>query len=245
MRCNDEFRRIVNKRGEGEPTIPASDDHQNGDWIDTDLYEGESYEDVLTGKLYYRNSTGIEETFDPAVGVDQRFGIGDTTINTDREVDTSTGSFTFNGTGGAPLLAPVAGDGVYGVTDTGAGVFGVAQVNGNAIKGVANTGICGYFTSGGTAILGISNAGAGLFVESQTNVGSLITGRLLINIFGDGATLDTSAVLHLSSTTSGFIPPRMTTVQRNAIASPANGLYVYDTTTLSAWIFDGTNWNEQ
>jgi hypothetical protein len=39
-----------------------------------------------------------------------------------------------------------------------------------------------------------------------------------------------SALLQLSSTTKGFLPPRMTTTQKNAISSPAAGLVVYDTT---------------
>lgn len=43
-------------------------------------------------------------------------------------------------------------------------------------------------------------------------------------------TPDASAVLQVDSTTKGFLPPRMTTVQKNAIASPTAGLVVYDTT---------------
>jgi hypothetical protein len=39
-----------------------------------------------------------------------------------------------------------------------------------------------------------------------------------------------SAQLDVSSTTKGFLPPRMTTAQKNAIATPAAGLMVYDTT---------------
>jgi len=39
-----------------------------------------------------------------------------------------------------------------------------------------------------------------------------------------------SAKLQVDSTTSGFLPPRMTTTQKNAISSPAAGLMVYDTT---------------
>ncbi len=38
-----------------------------------------------------------------------------------------------------------------------------------------------------------------------------------------------SSVLDVSSTTQGMLTPRMTTVQRAAIASPADGLMVYDT----------------
>jgi len=44
------------------------------------------------------------------------------------------------------------------------------------------------------------------------------------------STIDTSAVLQADSTTKGFLPPRMTTTQKNAIATPASGLVVYDTT---------------
>lgn len=38
-----------------------------------------------------------------------------------------------------------------------------------------------------------------------------------------------SSMLTLNSTTKGFLPPRMTTAQKNAIGTPAAGLVVYDT----------------
>ena len=41
------------------------------------------------------------------------------------------------------------------------------------------------------------------------------------------ATPDASAVLDASSITKGFLPPRMTTAQRDAIVSPATGLTIY------------------
>ena len=44
-----------------------------------------------------------------------------------------------------------------------------------------------------------------------------------------GAALNTSAILQADSTTKGFLPPRMTTAQKNAISSPVEGLVVYDT----------------
>lgn len=54
---------------------------------------------------------------------------------------------------------------------------------------------------------------------------------------------DPSARLDVSSTTKGFLPPRMTTAQRDAIVSPATGLVVYNTTedclnykTSNAWV---------
>jgi hypothetical protein len=53
-----------------------------------------------------------------------------------------------------------------------------------------------------------------------------VGGNVGINTTTDVA----SALLHLTSTTKGFLPPRMTTTQKNAISSPAAGLVVYDTT---------------
>lgn len=53
-----------------------------------------------------------------------------------------------------------------------------------------------------------------------------------------------SAMLDVTSTTSGLLAPRMTTAQRTAIASPANGLLVFDTNTRSFWFFDVSAWKE-
>jgi len=65
---------------------------------------------------------------------------------------------------------------------------------------------------------------------------SVITGAVL------NTTPDASAQLQIDSTTKGILLPRMTTTQKNAIASPTAGLIVYDTTlnklcvrTASAW----------
>lgn len=57
-------------------------------------------------------------------------------------------------------------------------------------------------------------------------------------------TPDTSALLDLTSTVAGFLPPRLTTAQRNAISSPATGLVVYNTTTNNINAYDGSAWNE-
>jgi hypothetical protein len=56
------------------------------------------------------------------------------------------------------------------------------------------------------------------------------------------ATPDASSLLDVTSLAKGFLPPRMTTAQKNSISSPAAGLIVYDTTlnklcvrTAAAW----------
>jgi hypothetical protein len=54
-----------------------------------------------------------------------------------------------------------------------------------------------------------------------------------------------SAILDLNSTTSGFLVPRMTTAQRNAIVSPANSLIIFNTTTNCLEIYSSSTSNWQ
>lgn len=54
-----------------------------------------------------------------------------------------------------------------------------------------------------------------------------------------------SAQLDVTSTTKGVLVPRMTTVQRTDIATPADGLLVYDTDSKSFWFFkSGAGWTQ-
>jgi uncharacterized protein (TIGR02145 family) len=57
-------------------------------------------------------------------------------------------------------------------------------------------------------------------------------------------TPDSTAVLELQSTTSGFLPPRMTYSQRNTIVNPAVGLIVYCTNCGNGEMqfYNGTAW---
>jgi hypothetical protein len=57
-------------------------------------------------------------------------------------------------------------------------------------------------------------------------------------------TPSTKAALDITSTTKGFLPPRMTTTQRNAIASPPAGLVIYNTTTSNLNTYNGSAWVE-
>lgn len=53
---------------------------------------------------------------------------------------------------------------------------------------------------------------------------------------------DASSILEIKSTNKGMLTPRMTTAQRTAITSPANGLLVYDTTENSFYFYQDTVW---
>lgn len=62
------------------------------------------------------------------------------------------------------------------------------------------------------------------------------------SMIGAGANPPVSAILSATSVTMGFLPPRMTTTQKNAIVTPAEGLIVYDITTHKLSLFTGTVW---
>jgi hypothetical protein len=51
------------------------------------------------------------------------------------------------------------------------------------------------------------------------------------------SSINASAALQADSTTKGFLPPRMTTTQKNAIATPAAGLMVYDSTLAKLCVY--------
>jgi hypothetical protein len=64
-----------------------------------------------------------------------------------------------------------------------------------------------------------------------------------VSVTSDASSADNSAMLDVKSTTKGMLIPRMTQAQRNAIASPATGLMVYQTNnTLGFYYYNGTAW---
>ena len=66
-------------------------------------------------------------------------------------------------------------------------------------------------------------------VNSPNLVFDGVNNALIIG--GDLAAKEASAKLELLSITQGFLPPRMTDTERDAIASPASGLMIFNITT--------------
>lgn len=56
----------------------------------------------------------------------------------------------------------------------------------------------------------------------------------------DGSTPDASAMVDITSTSKGFLAPRMTTAQQNAISLPAKGLLIFNTTDNTFKVNTGT-----
>ncbi|MCZ7593708.1 MAG: hypothetical protein M5U16_01430 [Hyphomicrobium sp.] len=90
-----------------------------------------------------------------------------------------------------------------------------------------------------------NNAGDGNFFIRRGNDS---TGGITLLPDGIGnvgigtATPAATALLDLTSTSKGFLPPRMDTTQRNTIASPATGLMIYNTTNAGLEVYDGSAW---
>ncbi len=77
---------------------------------------------------------------------------------------------------------------------------------------------------------------------SQTRVDGLISsGAVRI---GDKSTAGTTAILDVVSTTKTFLPPRMTTGQRDLISSPGAGSVIYNLDSNKLNFYDGSVWGE-
>jgi uncharacterized protein YaiE (UPF0345 family) len=98
-----------------------------------------------------------------------------------------------------------------------------------------------------SAFIGTHQSGGGAVQGLQfKSSASVVNFAISLNggtFFGGLGAANASAIVEMSSTTKGFLPPRMTTTQRNAIASPAAGLVVYDNTDNKHYGYNGTTWN--
>ena len=54
--------------------------------------------------------------------------------------------------------------------------------------------------------------------------------------------VDPSASLEINSTNKGFLPPRLTEAQRDAISHPAMGLLIYNLETFALNVYSGASW---
>ena len=127
-------------------------------------------------------------------------------------------------------------------------------------RNLANTDLFTIWDDGAIGVNTSTNAGFKLDVNCTARVSGefKVTGNTTIKVDGTfqhnylqtqyGAVIGAfaypaaSVVLEVRSTTQGFLPPRMTTTQKNAIASPATGLMVYDTTLNLMALYNGTTW---
>ncbi len=84
----------------------------------------------------------------------------------------------------------------------------------------------------------------GIYANGSYQGGNFTNMNYPLRLDNSNSDYQTSAMLNVVSTTQGILPPRMTTTQKTAITSPAEGLMVYDTTTHKLCCYDGTTWQD-
>jgi hypothetical protein len=130
------------------------------------------------------------------------------------------------------------------------GGTGIAT-NGNLILRAGQTGSTGSLTTGGNVIIESGKPSNGqtsgyIAFNSYVSTPSSVIERMRIDASGNlgigTSSPSASAILDAQSTTKGVRMPNMTTTQKNAIASPAAGLMVFDTTLAKLCVYSGSAW---
>jgi hypothetical protein len=141
-------------------------------------------------------------------------------------------------------LLKVTDDGVIEAGSSTSTQFKILNRNGLAIARDTNLDACiriNEFGGGGPVLKINGNAGPTFKLINGSNYNCIQSGPDWTGI-GQFTVENASAVLQADSTTKGFLPPRMTTAQKNAIATPATGLVVMDITTFKLCVYNGTSW---
>jgi len=142
----------------------------------------------------------------------------------------------------------IANDALKLTASTDGAVFGIQNSNALGFSGIEYLNAAGAsqvftgFNNNNNQEFRFNNFATGGFIDFR------IGGTSSLRIFnsrnvGINTTTDiASSQFQIDSTTKGFLPPRMTTTQKNAIATPATGLQVYDTTLNQMSYYNGTTW---
>jgi hypothetical protein len=120
-------------------------------------------------------------------------------------------------------------------TSTGAAtVGGYINFGSNVLAGISSLLVSG----GGSSSLALrANGSIEIAPAASTKIATFTSTGVKI---GDWSTPVASAIFEITSTTKGFLPPRMTTSQKTAIASPTAGLVVFDTTLNKLCVYTTT-----
>ena len=168
------------------------------------------------------NITGGTSGFGTFVGGFVQSDVTSLAVYYRTNAQTATATFTLN-----DLIHFSANQASFGAGSTVTSQYGF-RVESNMIGATNDYGFFGNLASG-TNIWNLYMAGT---------ASNYLAGKLLI-----GSTTDIpSASVAITSTTQGFLPPRMTTTQKLAIGTPAAGLMVYDTTLNQMSYYNGTLW---
>jgi hypothetical protein len=196
----------------------------------------------LGAETLYANTTGNTNvaiggsTLGSNISGSQNTGVGGSTLQliTNGSGNTSLGFFNLNGL-------------TSGSNNTTLGGFSGRFIADGAtvLTSLSNSILIGYQTyplansQTNQIVIGYQSTGLGSNTTVLGNSSTTLTALYGAVITG-GTSIDASAQLQADSTTKGFLPPRMTTTQKNAIATPATGLVVFDTTLGKLCVFSTT-----
>lgn len=156
-------------------------------------------------------------------------GTGATTATTSLFAENSTGtsSLTFNDGGALTIVSGTSTVGI--INNAGSKFYNVASLGGFGSSRVELSSAMDLYDNNG--VLGI-------------RVNTAYTGIAQPSAIGQTTAPVSQALLELVSTTRGFLPPRMTTAQRDAITTPPDGLLLYNSTSKTFQYRINSNWEE-
>jgi hypothetical protein len=219
---------IMSSLGDSQPTLLFADNNGNAQYGNIKFYDLSFRNGSATvAKIFSTGNLAINTTTDAGFKLDVN---GITRFTGNSTFTANIASVSIECTSG--IFAPSGANGVK----WGSNVFAISSVNGVLKLSDGTNADFNRLQLGGatSAFPSIKRASNNIEIK---NADDTFGAGLSV-----GASLNASSILQADSTTKGFLPPRMTTTQKNAIASPATGLELYDTTLNQKSYYDGTSW---
>lgn len=248
----------------------ATDDSDAGyfigqHWIDTSVAPVQAYvaTDVTVGAAVWQEVTSFDEL---NAHIADLANPHDTSLSNIIGLD-SVGDLVFSKVGAPGINDDAAAGWVLGdhIIDTTTGIIWTVEdtTNGAAVWRQINRTIAHALGGAEHTADTLANLNSKISDATLSDYSNLTSGSVIFangsglaqdnaNLFWDDATKSlgignspvASAALDVSSTTKGFLMPRMTTVQRDAIVSPASGLFIYNVTTGRHNMFHASAWKQ-
>lgn len=211
------------------------------------IYASENFTDTSTGTfITFRGVANGGTTVAEWMRI---ANTGNVLINT-----TTDSGYKLDVNGTARIASEVA---ISGATVSGVNLsIGSGDANNHSMRIYGGTGGARYFSISHTtseAIIDWTNNTGGVGTRGlilQSGAASLTVANAKFSTVGfvvatnsTNPSMDASAIIQADSDRKGFLPPRMTETQKNAISTPATGLIVYQTDgTAGLYVYTGAAW---